>query len=176
MATAPNPTPAKLTRKQRVVHELKDYASISTYLAILFSVVTAYTLLLNRHNDIDSTLSFGFGIINALVLGKVILIGEMIGVGRRSESRPLYQTVLVKSALFGFLIFAFHLVEEFIKRLIHHEPTGTVLRETSLEQLLARSIIVLMALIPLFAFRELSRVLGEQKLHTLFTQHPTPSA
>jgi hypothetical protein len=155
--------------KHRAKHELKDYAIVSTYLAVLFCTVAAYTtLLLKKYDVTDDTLTYTFAIINALVIGKVILIGEMLRLGRRAETRPLYQSVLLKSFLFGLLVFAFHLLEEFIKRLIHGKPAGTVLHELDLEQMLARSIIILCAFVPLFAFRELRRVLGEEKLYALF--------
>jgi len=160
--------PAKPSIKQRAANELKDYAIISTYLAVLFCAFTTYTiLLLRKYNDTD-TLNYTFAIINALVIGKVILIGEMMKLGRRAETRPLYQSVLLKSLLFGLFVFAFHLLEEFIKRLIHHQPAGTVLHEIEMQQLIARSIIILLALLPLFAFRELHRILGGDKLHDLF--------
>lgn len=154
----------------RAAHELKDYAIVSTYLAVLFCAVAAYTALLLRRYDVSTdTLSYTFAIINALVIGKVILIGEMLHLGRRVETRPLYQSVLLKSFLFGLLVFAFHILEEFIKRLIHHKPAGTVLDEMEVKQMLARSIIILCAFLPLFAFRELRRVLGEEKLYALFS-------
>jgi hypothetical protein len=125
-------------------------------------------MLLLRQHDESSTLNYTFALINALVIGKVILIGEMMHLGRRAETRPLYQSIILKSIVYGLFIFAFHLLEEFIKRLIHHQPAGTVLHEMELEQLIARSIVILCALVPLFAFRELSRVLGEGKLNELF--------
>ena len=162
--TAPKPS-----IKQRAKRELKDYAIVSGYLAILFCAVTAYSSLLLRKYDENSTLNYTFAIINALVIGKVILIGEMMNLGKRAETRPLYQSVLLKSVIFGLFVFAFHLLEEFVKRLYHHEPFGTVLHEIEWEQLLARTIIILCAFIPLFAFRELRRVLGEEKLYEMFT-------
>ncbi|HTH53477.1 MAG TPA: hypothetical protein VL495_05980 [Edaphobacter sp.] len=170
MTTTPDSQPEKPGLKQRVAHELKDYFAISAYLAVLFCAIAAYTMLLARHFDDTSPLNFTFALINALVIGKIILIGQMFHLGHRTETLPLYQSALIKSFLFGVLIFLFHLVEEFIKRLIHHEPAGSALQRLDLEQLAARSIIILIALVPLFAFRELSRVLGESRLHDLFTQ------
>jgi hypothetical protein len=161
-------TPTKPSHKERFIDEMKDYLNISAYLAVLFCTLTAYTMLISRHAEIDSTLTFGFALLNALVIGKVILIGEMMKLGHGTEGRPLYQTILLKSFLFGLLIFAFHVLEEFVKRLIHHLPAGTVLHEVNLEQLAARSLVILIALIPLFAFRELARILGEKQLHQLF--------
>lgn len=152
--------------KQRVAHELKDYAAISAYLAVLFCAIVTYTDLLLRKYDAE-TWNFSFAILNALIIGKVILIGEMMRLGRRVEARPLYQAVFLKSVIFSLLIFLFHLIEEFVKRLIHHQPAGTVLHNLDYEELLARCIIIFCALVPLFAFRELGRVLGKEKLHSL---------
>jgi len=176
MATAPQPSPAKPSLKQRAAHDFKAYAYISAYLFVLFSALTTYTAIVLRHFDDQSPINYGFALINALVIGKVILIGEMFHFGRRYESgHPLYRTVLIKSFLYGLLIFAFHFLEEAIKGLLHHEPAGTVFREMELYRLAAGAVVILCALIPLFAFRELGRVLGEEKLHTLFTQPSPPT-
>jgi len=158
--------------KQRAKHELKDFAIVSGYLAVLFCAVATYTMLLLRKYDETTALNYTFAIINALIIGKVILIGEMMHVGKRAETRPLYQSVLLKSVIFGLFVFAFHLLEEFIKRIIHHKPDWTVLHDIKLDELIARSIVIFCAFIPLFAFRELRRVLGEDKLYEIFTSRP----
>ena len=166
--------PAKEGMKQRAKHELKDFLIISVYLAFFFCALTAYTSLVLKKYEI-SPITYTFAIINALVISKVILIGEMVKIGRHAETRRLYQSVLYKSVIFGLLVLAFHFVEEFVKRLIHGEPAGTVYHEIDLDQLVARSIIVFCVFIPLFAFIELRRVLGEEEFYTLFIRHgPTP--
>ena len=166
--------PAAPSFTQKAKREFKEYLLISGYLAFLFCAVATYTMLLLKKYDVDnSALTYTFAIINALVIGKVILIGEMMHLGKSVENRPLYQSVLLKSLLFGLLLFAFHLIEEFVKRLIHHQPAGTVLHELDYEQMFARSIIVFCAFMPLFAFRELRRVLGEDKLYSLFFERQT---
>ena len=153
--------------KQKAERELKEFAWISLYLAILLCALSTYSTLLLRKYEI-SYLNYTFAIVNALVIAKVILIGRMMHLGRSSETRPLYQTVLYKSFVFGLLIFGFHILEEFIKRLIHGKPAGTVWRELNFDDLIARSIIIFCVFIPLFAFMELGRVMGEDKLHALF--------
>ncbi len=153
--------------KQKAAHELKDFFWISVYLAVFFCALETYTMLLLRKYDI-SFLNYTFALINALVIAKVILIGEMAHVGRKWESKPLYQSVLYKSFVFGLLVFAFHFLEEFVKRLIHHGPAGSVVHEVKLDEAIARTIVIFCAFIPLFAFRELGRVLGPERLHALF--------
>ena len=44
------------------------------------------------------------------------------------------------------------------------------LRNVRIDDALARSLLLFCTFLPFFAFRELSRVLGEDKLHDLFLQ------
>jgi magnesium-transporting ATPase (P-type) len=159
--------PAAPGFKQKAAREFKEYLGISAYLAFFFCALTTYTMLLLRKYDVDDYLNYSLAIINALVIGKVILIAQMAHLARSSERRPLYQTVLYKSFIFGIVVFAFHLVEEFIKRVIHGKPFGSVWHETQWEDMIARTIVILCAFIPLFGFMELRRVLGEEKLYLL---------
>jgi hypothetical protein len=152
---------------QKTVHELKDFAAISIYLAFFFCALTTYAMVLLKRYDV-SYINYSFAIINALVIAKVLLIGDMAHLGRKSEARPLYQTVLYKSFVFSLLVFAFHFVEEVVKRIIHHEPSGTVLHNTHWDDLAAKSLIIFAVFIPLFAFRELRRVMGEDTFYALF--------
>ncbi len=152
--------------KQKAEHELKDFAMISFYLGFFFCALVTYTMLLLKKYEI-SYLNYSFAIINALIIAKIILIGEWAHLGKRGEAKPLYQSVLYKSVVFAVLVFAFHFVEEFIKRLIHHDPFGTVWHNLHIDDLIGRSIVIFCAFVPLFAFRELGRVMGEDKLHAL---------
>ncbi|MEG9436582.1 hypothetical protein JAO29_10465 [Edaphobacter sp. HDX4] len=168
----PQDPPAGVGLKHRLKRELQEYLIVSGYLAFLFCAISAYTsLLLSKHSE-SNTLTYTFALINALLMGKAILTGEMMHLGRRAETRPLYQSVLLKSSLFFLLVFVFHFLEEYIRCIIYSRPFASVMDELELEQLVARSIIVFCALIPLFAFRELRRVLGEEKLYSILLTHP----
>ncbi|WP_353064334.1 hypothetical protein RBB77_01050 [Tunturibacter psychrotolerans] len=159
---------AKVSLTQRVKHELIEFWVIASYLAFFFCALVAYTMLLLKKYDVtNDALSFGFAIVNALVIGKVILIGEMMHLGRGYEKRPLWQSVLLKSVVFSVLVLVFHIVEEVVKRIIHGQPRGTVWHHLQWEDMVARALIVFCAFIPLFAFRELRRVIGEEKLYAI---------
>jgi hypothetical protein len=153
--------------KQKAVHELKDFTLISLYLALFFCALSTYTMLLLRKYEIDY-LNYTFAIVNALIIAKIILIGEWARLGRKVEAQRLYLTVLYKAVVFGLLVFAFHFLEEFVKRLIHGLPAGTVVHDINFDDLIGRSIVLFCAFVPLFAFRELGRVMGEDRLHALF--------
>ena len=160
--------PAQPSLKQKATHELQEFVVISLYLALFFCALAAYTKLLLKDYNTSSSMSYGFAIINALVIGKVILMGEMVHFGRELDNRPLYQTALYKAFMFTLLVLAFHFVEEFVKRVIHGGGPGSVLYEICLNDLIARSLVVFCTFIPLFAFMDLRRMLGEDKFYGLF--------
>jgi hypothetical protein len=107
-------------------------------------------------------------LINALVIAKVILIGEYAHLGKKHESKPLFLSALYKAFVFSLLVFAFHIVEEAIKRRWHGETFATAYHGIRVNELLARSVVIFCAFLPLFAFRELRRVLGEDNFSSLF--------
>jgi hypothetical protein len=67
----------------------------------------------------DWYFDYGTALINALVIGKVILLGEDAHLGKKHEDNPLFISILYKAFLFALLVFGFHVVEEIIKGLVH---------------------------------------------------------
>lgn len=157
----------KAELKQKAKHEGRELLVIFLYLAFFFCSLAAYNILLLREYHVDQYWNFAFALINALVVAKVILIGEYAHVGRRHEDKPLYVSAIWKAFAFGLLVFAFHVVEEVIKRLIHGADMATASRDIRVDELLARSLIVFCTFIPLFSFREFRRVMGEEKFHAM---------
>jgi hypothetical protein len=156
--------------KQRAIHEFIQFLGIFLYLAFFFCAVTTYRMLLL--NDFrDSYINYSFSVINAFVVAKVILIGEYKHLGQRLEGKPLLGSSIYKAFLFGLLTFAFHIVEEAIKGALHGQGVAGAFFEIHIKVLLARSIVVFCTFVPLFAFRELRRVLGESKFNRLFFHH-----
>jgi hypothetical protein len=153
--------------KQKAIHEFWEFAWIFLYLAFFFCALEIYSVLLLKDFHVKY-LNFGFAVINALVIAKVILVGEYAKLGRRYEARPLILSASYKALIFVVLVFAFHFLEELIKRVLHKGHIAAELGETHINDLLGRSVVVFCTFIPLFAFRELRRVLGEEKFAALF--------
>jgi len=153
-------------RKQKAKHELREMLELSLYLAFFFCALAVYDMLLLRQYSADYW-NFGFALINALVITKVIMIGEYARLGRRHENKPVLISAVWKAFVFGLLVYAFHIVEEAIKRLIHGGEPAALPREIRFDQLASRSIVVFCIFIPLFAFREIRRVMGEEEFRSL---------
>lgn len=66
---------AKRSIKQKAVHEVREYLVISLYLFVVFSLFVLYKSMILAEYHIDFALH-GFALINALALGKVMLVAQ----------------------------------------------------------------------------------------------------
>ncbi len=156
----------KKSRKEKAKHELKELMTIFVYLAFFFCALVTYSMLLLNEYHIKHW-DYAFALINALVITKVIMIGEYAKVGKRYEAGTLFFSAIWKAFIFTLLVFAFHVVEEIIKRLIHGDDVAAASRNIRFDKLAGASIVIFCTFIPLFAFREFRRVMGEREFQTL---------
>ena len=148
------------------MHELREMVTIFLYLAFFFCALVTYTMLVLKEYHVEYW-NYAFALINALVITKVIMIGEYAKVGRRYEAGSLFVSAIWKAFIFGLLVFAFHVVEEVIKRLIHGADMAGASHDIRFDELAGRSIVVFCTFISLFAFREFRRVMGEKEFRAL---------
>jgi len=153
-------------RKEKAKHELRELLTIFLYLAFFFCALVTYSMLLLNEYHVKYW-NYSFALINALVITKVIMIGEYAKLGRKHESKPLFLSAIWKALVFTLLVFAFHVVEEVIKRLIHGADMARASQDIRFDDLAGRSIVIFCTFIPLFAFREFRRVMGEKEFRAL---------
>ncbi len=153
-------------RKEKITHELWEMLWLFLYLAFFFCALVAYDTLLLKQYQVEYW-NFGFALLNAAVITKVIMIGEYAKLGTRHEGRALFISAVWKAFVFGLLVFAFHVVEEIVKRLIHGSGIENASRHLRLDQFASRTIVVFCTFIPLFVFREFRRVMGEEEFRNL---------
>jgi hypothetical protein len=108
----------KTSVKQKVVHEFEEFAIISLYLAFFFCALATYSMLLLDSFHV-SYFAYGTAVINALVIAKVILIGEAVHVGTRFEKKALVYSAIWKALVFCLLAFGFHILEDLSRRSMH---------------------------------------------------------
>ena len=159
----------RLTEKVR--DELIEYALNVVYLMLVFAAFTQYRRFLLAEYSITYT-NYWVGLIGALILGKVIMIGSVFRLGRWLEDKPLIFPTIYKAFLFCGCILVFRVVEYAIKGLLHGDGLAAAFVEffvqKGIDEVLANSLVVLVALIPFFAVKELGRVLGRERIAALF--------
>jgi hypothetical protein len=165
-----SPDKQKGNWKKKIFHEVVEYWINVIYLTLVFAAFTQYRRLILAVHDITYA-NYGFAVIKALILAKVIMIGAVFRLGRGLENKPLIYPTLYKTVVFTLFVAVFTVCEHLLKGLC----TGTGLMGGFAEflvkgphELLANSIVVFVAFLPFFGVKELGRVLGEDKIRTLF--------
>lgn len=183
MKTEGGPSPAekgspsghKPTRKERAVHQLKEFLAMFIYLWVLLALfVINQSIVLTR--EAHSYQAHFFAFVNALVLAKVLLIGEDLHLGNRFRDKPLLYSIFYKCFVFTIFFIAFHILE----RVVVGVWSGRTIAQSfpsigggSLQGILSLGATVFVALIPFFAFREISRVIGPSEFWSLLLSRGT---
>jgi hypothetical protein len=161
---------SKVHWKKRIFHELVEYWINVVYLTLVFAAFTQYRRFILAAHDITYT-NYWFAVIEALILAKVIMIGDMMRLGRGLETKPLIYPTLYKTAVFTLFVGIFSVLENLIKAL--WKGTGltgdlVALLGKGPSEAIANLMVVFVAFIPFFGVKELGRVLGQAKIRALF--------
>ena len=169
--------------KQKIIRETTDLLLIFRYLALFFCSLTTYRGLVTEEFDI-SAFNYGFALVKALVLAKIILLGRHVRFASIFDNRPLIFPALYKVVVFSLFTLAFEVLEHLVGGFIHGRGLVGIFHEINSpgrDELLARALMMLCAFLPFFAFSEIGRVLGEGRLGAMFlkiraTRRPTRPA
>jgi hypothetical protein len=161
---------AKATLPRRAIREFQEFVILTVYLYITIgAVILMKTAVLHTHG-VDFV-PWGIAIVKAMVLAKFILIGQAMKIGGNNSTRPLIWPTINSAFAFLVLLIVMTIIEEAVLGLIHHQTIAASLGELfgpQLEETLAGYLIMLLVLIPYFAFRLLGEALGEHRLARIF--------
>lgn len=114
--------------------------------------------------------SQGFAFINALLLAKVMLVFEDLDLRRWLERRPLIYPILFETSVLTILFLCFHVAEKTVEGLLRGKTLAASLPQIGgggFIGLVSVATILFVALIPFFAFRNLKRALGSDRMNEL---------
>jgi hypothetical protein len=169
-STETNDVESKGTWKQRLLREVIRYWVNFVYLAVFLGVFAWYRRFILAEYQIGY-FNYGAAGIEALILAKVILLGDALGLSRGFENKPLIYPTLYKAVVFSCFVGVFAVLEHIIGGVLHGKGVAGGLAKLWSEgkyELLARCLVTFFAFIPFFAFRELGTALGEGKIRRLF--------
>ena len=162
-----------------VVREVKKFGTLFLYLALVFGLFTLHQWVVLASNHI-SYVFYGASVINALILAKIMLVAEALHFGERFRDKPLAYPILYKSVAFGLMLVIAYIAEEVIVGLLKGESLAQSAPELgggTPAGIAAIALIMCVALIPFFAFKELRRVYGGAEFDSLvFKGRAAPSA
>jgi fumarate reductase subunit C len=162
----------KLGLKQRVFDEVIKFLAIAFYLWVMFGVFALHESVVSAKNHIDYHF-YGFAVINALILGKVMLVAEDLHFADWFKDRPLIYPILCKAVAFSILFLVFDVLEEVLVGVFKGKTIGESIPTIgggTPSGVFFVAVILAVALIPFFAFRAVGRAIGERELHSLMFQ------
>ena len=160
--------PRFITLVDCVVREARKFLVIFLYLWVLFGLFALHKSLLLPNAGI--IYGQGFAIVNAFVLAKVMLVADNLHVGENFETRPLIYPVLFRSALFAIILVCFDLIEEVVIGTFRGKTISQSIDAIgggTLKGILSIGVIIFVVLIPFFAFREMTKVVGNREMRDL---------
>lgn len=155
--------------KSRLAEELKSYAVISGYLFVCFSVILFYGASMSSTRPADA-IGISSALVQALIIGKFVLIGEIFKPGSRVRAPTLLHRVAWRTLGMLLVLIVFKLIEELIVGAVHGQGMSETIDElarNSWPRLLAPTLMMTLILIPLMTAIELDRALGEGGLKDL---------
>ena len=163
--------------KRRIIHELIEYWINFGYLAFFLVAFMWYRRLILAEYQVQDT-NYWFPLIEAAVLAKVIMVGDLLRLGRGMENRPLILSTVFRTVMFSVWVAIFNVLEETVRGLLHGNGLTGGFEEIASRgwyELLSRCLVIFVAFIPFFSFKELERVMGQEQLRALFWRRGAPA-
>jgi hypothetical protein len=166
------PPSAPMTLAQKAKRELTKYLIISAYLYVCLGALIFYKTALLRSEGILFA-SFGLAAAKALILGKFILLAETFKFGDRFRSERAALQIGIKSLLFALLLVVLSFIEEVIVGYVHGRKALDVALTFgggTLPQLLATTLLMVLIMVPYFAFGEIAATMEEGEFARLLME------
>lgn len=159
----------------RLTREFRAFLFIFLYLVVAFGWFVLAEAVVEQQNG-NSVVVTGFAVFNAFVLAKVIMIGEHFRFGRfRRRRHPLAFAILLEALLFTVLLMVFHFLEKGASGFVRHGSVWAEFEGFARGGLLKFACVMIMlfiALLPFFAYRNLARELGDRRMRDLLFAPP----
>ncbi len=166
--------------KRRVLDELTEFSIIVGYVWMMLVAFELHRYAIMRELGTVNQMDYrvGLALINALVLGKVILILEHVRFLDRFKDERLVYSILFKSAVVAVILICFLVLEDTIGGLIHGKTLAQSIPQMGgggLEGKLIAGLMMFVVLIPFFGFTEIRRVIGRENMRALLlAKKPLP--
>lgn len=160
----------KMSIRKRAAHELKQFLILAAYLYVCFTALAYLKSAILEAQGIAFA-PFGFAAVKALICAKFLSIGYVFHLGERYKKQALIWPTLHRSLVFLVLLIVLNVLEELIVGYLHHRTFADSIAEIgggTVHQAIATFIILLLILIPFFAFRSMADVIGGRVLLRLF--------
>jgi len=172
------PGAAKPSLRTRLIGSFRLFFILFIYLWILLGL---FVLNQNfgRLMEGETFALQGFALVNALVLGKVMMLAEHLDFARWLRTRPAIFVILFEALFCTALFIAFHFLEHWVLGLFRGHAAVEERASAGPMGVVIVAVVLFVSLIPFFAFKNVTRIIGWPRMrHILFARpdQPIPGA
>lgn len=160
----------KSNLKQKIEEEICHFFLYFIFFALFLTSLTLYRRLILAEYAI-SYFHYGYALIEAMILSKVILLGQRFNLGNQFSNCSLIIPTLYNAFIFTLFAAVFSTVEHFLTGFLHGRSfyiTFEKFIDQGIDEVLASLLIIFLVFILFFAFLEIGKVIGTEKLFKLF--------
>jgi hypothetical protein len=164
---------------EKIKEEVKAMLPPAIFFFVALHIVAIVRVLMLKGTGIAVATSLSVTLA-ALVMGKVVLIADMLPLINRYPDKPLLYNVVWKTAIYTLVSLAVH----YLEHLVHHwRETGSIVEANRV--LFAKIVwphfwaIQILLIVMIFCYctmRELIRVIGRQRVIEMFFRTPVAGA
>jgi len=170
---ATDDTPRKRTLKELALEEVRSFLILFVYLWILFGLFVLNQAVIEREHG-GTIVIQGFALLNALVLAKVMLVIEKLELARWLRGLPGAIVILYEALICTLFFLAFHFIERGVMNMLTGHATATEpgLGGGGLLGVVIVSIILFVSMLPFFAFKNVARAIGPDRMWQILFHRP----
>lgn len=150
--------------------ELELYISYFIFFALFFIAFTFYRSTLFQEYHLGAV-HYSSAIIQALIISKLILLGQKFHLGKNFISKPFLLGILYRSIIFSAFVFIMIVAEKMVEGKIEGRTVVESYRhllDIGYYEILGRVGVVLFVFIPFFAFLGLAERMGKKNFYEIF--------
>ena len=162
------------TIKQRALREVRSFLVLFLYLWVLLGLFRLSEAVAARQHG-EAIVLQGFAVVNALVLAKVMLVIEDLELARWIRAKPTIVVILYEAIVCTLLFLCFHVVE----RLVVDGFRGGAVSANDLSVggggvlgVVIVAVILFVSLLPFFAFKNVARAIGTERMRRILFDKP----
>ena len=167
-------TPGRLARVGHILlHEFNDIWPPTLFFFIGFNLVLFTKRLILSAYLIQFT-GFAVATVSALIVGKAVLVADLMPFLRRFDGAPLVQPILFKTVVYSLFVFVARLLEAFIRYLLTGGAMGhggfieEQLGSFSWHQFIATQMWIFVLFLVYVTASEINQLLGDSELFKIF--------
>ena len=156
--------------REILAHEMFEYFFNFAFLSFFLVSFAWYRRLLLASYNIEYT-GYWAPLVEAAILAKVIMIGDVLRVARGLRNWPLAVPAIYRTVVFSLLVVLFSILEHVGGALFHGRKAADGIAEltsTGWQGLLAWYVLIIAAFLPFFTVKEIEAAFGPSKVRGLF--------